>query len=199
MRNEAPGSPHLSVLSFTSAFHGRLFGSLSLTRSKAIHKLDIPAFDWPCVPFPALRYPLSEYAAENAEAEARALQQVEETIDAWKNKAPVAAVIVEPIQSGPLPSTTVPDLNTQLTQFGRGRRQSCLGRLLQGAQDPDSREGHLHDRRRGPDRRRSVAPLFSSFLFSAQLGKMTGATGAFWAHEKWGLKHAPDFVTFRCP
>ncbi len=39
MKNQAPGSPALSVLSFTSAFHGRLFGSLSATRSKAIHKV----------------------------------------------------------------------------------------------------------------------------------------------------------------
>jgi hypothetical protein len=39
MRNAAPGSPDLTVLSFTSAFHGRLFGSLSATRSKAIHKV----------------------------------------------------------------------------------------------------------------------------------------------------------------
>jgi len=35
----------MSILSFTSAFHGRLFGSLSATRSKAIHKVGVPAFD----------------------------------------------------------------------------------------------------------------------------------------------------------
>jgi hypothetical protein len=45
MNNQTPGSPDLTILSFTSAFHGRLFGSLSATRSKAIHKVDIPAFD----------------------------------------------------------------------------------------------------------------------------------------------------------
>lgn len=26
----------------------------------------------------------------------------------------------------------------------------------------------------------------------------TGATGSFWAHDKWNLKTPPDFVTFRC-
>jgi 4-aminobutyrate aminotransferase/(S)-3-amino-2-methylpropionate transaminase len=45
MNNQEPGSPKMSILSFTSAFHGRLFGSLSATRSKAIHKVGIPAFD----------------------------------------------------------------------------------------------------------------------------------------------------------
>lgn len=40
MQNAAPGSPDYCILSFESAFHGRLFGSLSTTRSKAIHKVD---------------------------------------------------------------------------------------------------------------------------------------------------------------
>lgn len=47
MNNQSPGTAQLSILSFKSAFHGRLFGSLSTTRSKPIHKLDVPAFDWP--------------------------------------------------------------------------------------------------------------------------------------------------------
>ena len=37
------GSPDLSILSFGKAFHGRMFGSLSTTHSKAIHKLDSTA------------------------------------------------------------------------------------------------------------------------------------------------------------
>jgi len=47
MKNQSPGASQLSILSFKTAFHGRLFGSLSTTRSKPIHKVDIPAFDWP--------------------------------------------------------------------------------------------------------------------------------------------------------
>lgn len=39
MNNQSPGSPQLSILSFRTGFHGRLFGSLSTTRSKPIHKL----------------------------------------------------------------------------------------------------------------------------------------------------------------
>lgn len=97
MRNEVPGSPHLSIMSFTSGFHGRLFGSLSTTRSKPIHKLDIPAFDWPQAPFPALKYPLAEHVRANAEEEKRCLEQAERIIREFHN--PVAAVVVEPIQS----------------------------------------------------------------------------------------------------
>jgi 4-aminobutyrate aminotransferase/(S)-3-amino-2-methylpropionate transaminase len=97
MLNQSPGSPQLSILSFKSAFHGRLFGSLSTTRSKPIHKLDIPAFDWPQASFPALKYPLEEHAKENAEEEARCLAEVERLIKEFHN--PVAAVVVEPIQS----------------------------------------------------------------------------------------------------
>lgn len=40
MKNQKPGSPDLAILSFGKAFHGRMFGSLSTTHSKAIHKLD---------------------------------------------------------------------------------------------------------------------------------------------------------------
>jgi len=97
MNNQAPGAPNLSILSFKTAFHGRLFGSLSTTRSKPIHKLDIPAFDWPQASFPALKYPLADHAEENAREEARCLAEVEELITTFHS--PPAAVIVEPIQS----------------------------------------------------------------------------------------------------
>ena len=97
MHNKSPGSPQLSILSFKTGFHGRLFGTLSTTRSKPIHKLDIPAFDWPQASFPVLKYPLSRHTKENAEEEARCLAETEEVIRTFHN--PVAAVVVEPIQS----------------------------------------------------------------------------------------------------
>ncbi|KAH0130371.1 hypothetical protein KCU66_g3666, partial [Aureobasidium melanogenum] len=97
MQNKAPGAPNYSILSFHGGFHGRTFGSLSTTRSKPIHKLDIPAFDWPAAPFPKLRYPLHEFEAENAAEERRCLRETERLIREFHN--PVAAVIVEPIQS----------------------------------------------------------------------------------------------------
>ncbi|KAF9346995.1 4-aminobutyrate transaminase [Mortierella sp. AD094] len=98
MRNAAPGSPDLSIMSFEGGFHGRLFGSLSTTHTKALHKLDIPAFsNWVPGPFPNLKYPLEKHQAENEKEEKRCLEEVEKKM---KNaKSPIAALIVEPIQS----------------------------------------------------------------------------------------------------
>ncbi|EGR49573.1 aminotransferase class-III [Trichoderma reesei QM6a] len=97
LNNAKPGSPDLAILSFANSFHGRGFGSLSATRSKAVHKLDIPSFNWPQAPFPALKYPLDKHAEENAAEEKRCLEKVEELITTWQ--FPVAGLIVEPIQS----------------------------------------------------------------------------------------------------
>ena len=97
MNNAAPGSPQLAVMSFRGSFHGRGFGSLSTTRSKAVHKLDFPAFDWPQAEFPALKYPLDKHVEENKQEEDRCLKGVEDVITSWK--FPVAALIVEPVQS----------------------------------------------------------------------------------------------------
>ena len=99
MDNRSPGSPQLSVLSFRSGFHGRLFGSLSATRSKAIHKVDIPAFDWPSAPFPELKYPLESNEAANAAEETRCLEEFERILVESQSTRPVAAVIIEPILS----------------------------------------------------------------------------------------------------
>lgn len=98
MNNQLPGALDMSILSFEGGFHGRLFGSLSTTRSKAIHKLDIPAFDWPKAPFPRLKYPLEEFAVENAAEEERCLSALEEIITKSKPHS-IAAIIVEPVQS----------------------------------------------------------------------------------------------------
>lgn len=97
MKNQAPGSPDLAVLSFENSFHGRGFGSLSATRSKAVHKMDIPSFDWPQATFPNLKYPLEQFSSENQQEETRCLQEVTQILSSWH--IPVAAVIVVPIQS----------------------------------------------------------------------------------------------------
>jgi 4-aminobutyrate aminotransferase/(S)-3-amino-2-methylpropionate transaminase len=97
MNNQSPGSPNLSIMSFKSGFHGRLFGSLSTTRSKPVHKMDMPAFDWPQAPFPHLKYPLEKFIEENAQEEARCLEEAERIITTFHS--PVAAIIVEPVQS----------------------------------------------------------------------------------------------------
>lgn len=97
LNNSKPGSPELAIMSFQNSFHGRGFGSLSTTRSKAVHKLDIPSFNWPQAPFPALKYPLAQHTEENAAEEKRCLEEVERIIKSWH--CPVAGLIVEPIQS----------------------------------------------------------------------------------------------------
>ena len=60
-------------------FHGRTVGCLSTTHSKPIHKLDIPAFDWPIAPFPQLKYPLDDHVTENKAEEQRCLDRVKQT------------------------------------------------------------------------------------------------------------------------
>uniref|UniRef100_A0A1I8F8X0 4-aminobutyrate aminotransferase, mitochondrial n=1 Tax=Macrostomum lignano TaxID=282301 RepID=A0A1I8F8X0_9PLAT len=94
MLNELPGTPRLSILSFKRSFHGRTpLGVLSCTRSKAIHKLDVPAFQWPAVDFPAYKYPLEQHQEHNAKQEKLSLVQVEETVNRQRATEPVAGLI----------------------------------------------------------------------------------------------------------
>lgn len=101
MANALPGAAQdLVILSFDGGFHGRTFGALSSTRSKAIHKLDVPALDWPSAPFPRLRYPLEENAEANAAEEKRCLDRTAEILAEQEKKGrPVAGMVVEPVQS----------------------------------------------------------------------------------------------------
>lgn len=97
-----PGSTNRVILGFRGSFHGRTFGSLSVTNSKAGIKVDFPAFDWPHAPFPELKYPLDDPAniRENQAEENRCLEEIEEIFHSYNNvkKRPVAALIIEPIQ-----------------------------------------------------------------------------------------------------
>ncbi|CAG8372963.1 unnamed protein product [Penicillium salamii] len=97
LQNAEPGSPSLSILSFKNSFHGRGFGSLSTTRSKAIHELDVPAFDWPVAEFSELKYPLAEKKEGNDKEVKRCLAEVDRIMTS--RRSPVSAIIVEPIQS----------------------------------------------------------------------------------------------------
>lgn len=98
MEHKVPGTPNLSILSFRGGFHGRLLGCMSTTHSKAIHKVDIPAFDWPVASFPKLRYPLEAHQAANEAEEARCLDEVERLLQSQKD-AQIAGMVVEPIQA----------------------------------------------------------------------------------------------------
>lgn len=76
MINQPPGSPRYAILSFKGAFHGRTLGALSTTHSKYIHKVDVPAFDWPIASFPEYKYPLNENVRENQHEDERCLAEV---------------------------------------------------------------------------------------------------------------------------
>jgi len=120
MINCVPGSPQLSILSFHGGFHGRTLGSLSTTHSKAIHKLDIPAFDWPIAHFPKYLYPLEEHKRENEQEDKKCLAEVEELIFKYKNKGiPVAGIIVEPIQSEGGDNEASPEFFQQLQRIAK--------------------------------------------------------------------------------
>lgn len=97
MKNSAPGAPDLAVLSFKNGFHGRLFASGSTTASKPVHKLGFPAFKWPKAEFPVYEYPLDQHKETNANEDKRCLDIVEQLFNT--NKDPIAAVLIEPIQS----------------------------------------------------------------------------------------------------
>jgi len=97
--NEKPGCPDLTILSFSSAFHGRTMAPLACTHTKWNHKLDFPSLDWPMADFPAVKYPLSEHLEYNRAEEERCIASACAKIEEYNAKGtPVAGVIVEPIQ-----------------------------------------------------------------------------------------------------
>lgn len=100
MLNQSPGTPPLVILGFEKGFHGRTLGALSVTRSKAMARVDIPVLDWPKAPFPYLEYPLDKHERENKAEEERCLELTRQAIiDSNNAGKSVAGIIVEPIQA----------------------------------------------------------------------------------------------------
>lgn len=101
MDNQAPGCANsLSIMSFSGGFHGRTMGALTCTHSKTVHKIDVPAFDWPTAPFPRLRYPLDQNVEHNAAEEAKCLDAVRQIMaERQSEQRPVAGMIIEPVLS----------------------------------------------------------------------------------------------------
>jgi 4-aminobutyrate aminotransferase/(S)-3-amino-2-methylpropionate transaminase len=99
MNNEAPGTPNYAIMSVRGGFHGRLFGSLSASTSKAIMKMDTPAFDWPKMDAPHYKYPLEENADYNHQQDLASLKSMEDTLKRYEEEKgiEVAAIIIEPI------------------------------------------------------------------------------------------------------
>jgi 4-aminobutyrate aminotransferase/(S)-3-amino-2-methylpropionate transaminase len=100
INNQPPGCPPLTILSFHGAFHGRTFACLNASHSKALHKADVPAMDWPIANYPRYKYPVDKHVEHNRKEDERCLNEVDEVISQWNKKGkPVAAVIIEPIQA----------------------------------------------------------------------------------------------------
>ncbi|GAB0096900.1 4-aminobutyrate aminotransferase, mitochondrial [Sergentomyia squamirostris] len=127
MVNQIPGSPKLSILSFHGAFHGRTLGVLSTTHSKYIHKMDVPAFDWPVANFPKYRYPLKDFVRENKQEDEKCLAHVEELMAAWAKKGnPVAGIVVEPIQSEGGDNEASPEFFKSLQKIAKSNGAALL-------------------------------------------------------------------------
>jgi|GEM_PF-97225 len=154
MRNRQPGIDELKIISFAGSFHGRTLGALSATRSKPVHKLDFPAFDWPEVPFPTNLFPLDAHVEENRAAEARSLEVIEHVLrDAGGT---IAGLIVEPIQAE-----------------GDRHASAAFFRSL-----------------------RWLLTNYEAAFIVDEIQTGLGATGTFWAHDKWHLDTPPDIVTW---
>ncbi len=98
-RNELEGrAPGLGsrVLHLTRAFHGRSGYTLSLTNTDPAKTARFPAFDWPRIDVPAIRFPLEEHLDDVVRAEARALAQAQAAFGAHPHD--IACFIAEPIQ-----------------------------------------------------------------------------------------------------
>jgi len=99
-KNQAAGRAPLGskVLHFEQCFHGRTGYTMSLTDSHDPRKTKwFPQFDWPRVPSPALRFPVTDAVlAEVRAAEAHTLARIDAAFDAHEHD--IAAIILEPIQ-----------------------------------------------------------------------------------------------------
>ncbi len=86
------------ILHFSECFHGRTGYTMSLTDSHDPRKtLYFPKFDWPKVPPPYLRFPVTaDELGAVQEREAHTMAAIHRTFD--ENPHEIAAIIIEPIQ-----------------------------------------------------------------------------------------------------
>ncbi len=91
------GEKGTQVLHLENAFHGRSGYTLSVTNTDPRKTLYFPRFDWPRIPSPAVRFPLSGPNLDAAvEDEQRALEAAERAFD--ERPDDIAAILVEPVQ-----------------------------------------------------------------------------------------------------
>jgi L-lysine 6-transaminase len=85
------------ILHFKNAFHGRAGYTLSVTNTDPAKTQYFPKFDWPRIPAPVARFPLSGGNLEaTLAAEAEATRAIERAFDERANR--IAAILIEPIQ-----------------------------------------------------------------------------------------------------
>jgi L-lysine 6-transaminase len=85
------------VIHFRGAFHGRSGYTLSLTNTDPVKTDLFPKFNWPRIPAPGMRFPMTpETTTQVAEEEARSIAAVKQAFH--DNPDDVAAIIIEAIQ-----------------------------------------------------------------------------------------------------
>ncbi len=92
------GEKGRQVIHFREAFHGRTGYTLSLTNTADPRKfMYFPRFDWPRIPNPKLRFPVTGEVLEQTEKlEQEAVRLIEQAVR--ENPDDIAALIIEPIQ-----------------------------------------------------------------------------------------------------
>ncbi|MGH3472140.1 MAG: aminotransferase class III-fold pyridoxal phosphate-dependent enzyme, partial [Nocardioidaceae bacterium] len=98
-QNEAAGRSRdlgQQVMHLRGAFHGRTGYTMSLTNTDITKTDRYPAFDWPRIDSPAVRFPLRDHLTEVEAAEAAALAQARAAFEASPHD--IACFIAEPIQ-----------------------------------------------------------------------------------------------------
>ncbi|PJJ84385.1 L-lysine 6-transaminase [Mucilaginibacter auburnensis] len=86
------------VLHFEHAFHGRTGYTLSLTNTLPVKTKWFAKFDWPRVPFPAVKFPLTdEHLTDVVKREKESIELIKKAFA--DNKDDICAIIVEPVQA----------------------------------------------------------------------------------------------------
>lgn len=100
-RNQAKGLKGefgSKVIHFKQAFHGRTGYTLSLTNTADPRKYALfPKLDWPRVSNPKIVFPLEQHLAEVADAEARAVAEIEAAVA--RHGDDIACLLIEPVQA----------------------------------------------------------------------------------------------------
>ena len=91
-KNNIQDWTQMNVLGFDNGYHGTTAATLSVSNQGVID-IGVPLCGWKRIPFPRMKYPMSENETENKAAEDRALKAVTEVLA----EGNTAAVIIEPV------------------------------------------------------------------------------------------------------